>query len=545
MSDYTNPEIAGEDKKARLKKQLLAGQMDAKTWPSEEFLSNYEVTTDDENEMKETVEKYGANPTEFKQFMSYVDQWEKVLWQVDEIKQNVLESDKAYEIVNTIAMVQETLLSIWNALWFKEEDMKMFALFDTVLNRLGFDGVKGYMKEHATHKHIWPLLKDYAALADAPESATDEPSVYGTVLKKLTSSNKEEKLGKKTMSIWASVDIHAMFTIMSWENTKQKNYLSAKRLDAFIPPYDRANYVTDEEKFMAASAYVMEWMWWSKLMSEIDDEEESDKLLWYMMTFLAQPKDAQKYFLPEQIRRKDEQYEEKMKVHKDWKTDTNTSWTENTDTWTDKKIADDNVDIRGARTFWGAAVWGALETTDLSESTAPVRRNVATHMHGLIAKDKKKPIWYKFGAWELTQEHELDCSGMVAEIFTQAWVDASPRTSRWFFSAHPDRTTLMENESDTGLSWALSKVKTWDLVYWNHTSEYTRKSWKKVPQIKEWDDVYNVHHIAMIIDTDPIAWTIKVLETNWDEWTDINIINVKEELAKNDQLIVSHMQYDQ
>jgi hypothetical protein len=187
----------------------------------------------------------------------------------------------------------------------------------------------------------------------------------------------------------------------------------------------------------------------------------------------------------------------------------------------------------------------ALDTTDLSEESAPVRRKVATEMHDLIAKDKDNPIWYKFGAGELTQKNELDCSGMVSEIFTQAWLDASPRTSRWFFEAHTNRSMLMKDQADAWLSDALGNTKVWDLVYWNHTSEYSWKSWEKVPQIHEWNETYNIHNIAMIIDTDPQAWTIKVLETNWSEWTSINVINVKDVLSKNDQLIVSHMSYDE
>jgi hypothetical protein len=128
---------------------------------------------------------------------------------------------------------------------------------------------------------------------------------------------------------------------------------------------------------------------------------------------------------------------------------------------------------------------------------------------------------------------------MVCEVFRRSWIDNSPRTARGFFRQNYEHTLPLIDQQ-----WSLqnmNNMQPWDLIFWSKVNKDNSTGYHDLEREKK---DYNIHHVAMVMNTNPEDWTINILEVNTGGFINRNISPVDIMNRRGDQLLVANMPYD-
>ena len=540
-----------ENKTDRLKKELIGATLGSDDAVTPGILAKYTITNENKAAMTKIIGDYGGDEWEFENFMWYVEQGETILWQVEWIKEWVLQSDQAASIIENIAMIKQSMLSLWAALGLDEEDLAIFDFFDGILGWLWFDGVDGYLAERSAEKHLGPLLEAYKGTEKESNPEEIKKTTYGTLLGKITEDSPMQADIKR---LWMAIDPNALYTVMNSESEDNIDYATLESLNKLVPEFEIENYEwKEEEQFLMASAFIVRSMCVSGALGDLNTVKP-EKVIKKLMLFLADPAKAAKEFDITKsfvLAYGEGEYTTRM---------TNLSNEQNketTDDWVapEEIVVDDPVEEQ-VSVFWdwtletGSAVWWALDRTDLSKDTeSPNRRDVLRAMHELVLHNEWLHIWYAHDnldggtkgmeAASLEDDNELDCSGMVCEIYRRAGFDTARRSAKWFFEKHYEYTKPLIDQEWNLEDDNMSDMKTWDLIFWS-TVDDTHPHYDSANP--SWG--YHIHHVAMVMNTNTDNWKINIIEVNWSNGFVNRNISPEGILDSWSQLIVANMAYD-
>jgi hypothetical protein len=94
-----------------------------------------------------------------------------------------------------------------------------------------------------------------------------------------------------------AIDPKALYTVMNGENSANFDYATEASLHKLIPEFQigEVNYETEEEKFLAASAFIMRSMCVSGVLGDLKTVS-TEKVVKKLMLYLGDPAKAAKEF---------------------------------------------------------------------------------------------------------------------------------------------------------------------------------------------------------------------------------------------------------